>query len=65
MTITPRYGEALQWTDALHREQRRKGKAVPYIAHLIAVSSLVWEEVLATMPRELAETLGEQLVEVA
>ena len=44
MSITPRYGEALQWTDALHREQRRKGKAVPYIAHLIAVSSLVWED---------------------
>ena len=44
MNITPRYGEALQWTDALHREQRRKGKAVPYIAHLIAVSSLVWED---------------------
>ncbi len=44
MSITPRYGEALQWTDELHREQRRKGKAVPYIAHLIAVSSLVWED---------------------
>ena len=44
MSITPRYGEALKWTDALHREQRRKGKAVPYIAHLIAVSSLVWED---------------------
>ena len=43
MTITPRYGESRQWTDALHREQRRKGKAVPSIAHLIAVSSLVWE----------------------
>ena len=44
MRITPRYGEALKWADALHREQRRKGKDVPYIAHLIAVSSLVWED---------------------
>ena len=26
--ITPRYGEALQWADALHREQRRKGLRV-------------------------------------
>lgn len=34
--ITPRYGEALQWADALHREQRRKGKQVSYISHLIA-----------------------------
>ena len=26
MTITHRYGEALLWTEALHRKQRRKGK---------------------------------------
>ena len=44
MSITARFGEALQWTDALHREQRRKGKTVPYISHLIAVSALVWED---------------------
>jgi (p)ppGpp synthase/HD superfamily hydrolase len=44
MPITPRYGDALAWADELHRDQRRKGKAVPYIAHLIAVSGLVWED---------------------
>ena len=44
MTITPRYGEALQWADDLHRRQRRKGKQVPYISHLISVSALVWED---------------------
>ncbi|MCB4395238.1 HD domain-containing protein [Synechococcus sp. HB1133] len=44
MTITPRYGEALQWADALHRNQRRKGKPIPYISHLISVSALVWED---------------------
>jgi len=44
MTITPRYGEALQWADELHRQQRRKGKDVPYISHLIGVSALVWED---------------------
>ena len=42
--ITPRYGEALQWADELHRPQRRKGKQVPYISHLISVSALVWED---------------------
>ena len=42
--ITPRYGEALQWADELHRQQRRKGKQVPYISHLISVSALVWED---------------------
>jgi (p)ppGpp synthase/HD superfamily hydrolase len=44
MLNTQRYGEALAWADELHREQRRKGKAVPYISHLIAVSALVWED---------------------
>ena len=44
MTITPRYGAALQWADELHRQQRRKGKDVPYISHLIGVSALVWED---------------------
>ena len=42
--ITPRYGKALQWADELHRPQRRKGKQVPYISHLISVSALVWED---------------------
>ena len=44
MTITQRYGDALQWAEELHREQRRKGKQVPYISHLISVSALVWED---------------------
>jgi (p)ppGpp synthase/HD superfamily hydrolase len=43
MTITLRYGEALQWADELHRQQRRKSKDVPYISHLISVSALVWD----------------------
>lgn len=42
--ITSRYGDALQWADELHRPQRRKGKQVPYISHLISVSALVWED---------------------
>ena len=41
---TPRYGEALQWAEGIHRAQRRKGKPVPYISHLISVSALVWED---------------------
>ena len=41
---TPRYSEALRWAEELHRQQRRKGKPVPYIAHLISVSALGWED---------------------
>ena len=37
------YGEALRWAEELHRQQRSKGKPIPYIAHLISVSALVWE----------------------
>ena len=44
MVITARYGEALLWAEELHRQQRRKGKPVPYIAHLISVSAMVWED---------------------
>lgn len=42
--ISPAYGRALAWAEELHRGQRRKGKPVPYISHLIAVSGLVWED---------------------
>ncbi|WP_398331298.1 HD domain-containing protein [Vulcanococcus sp.] len=42
--ISARYGEALLWAEELHRDQRRKGKGVPYISHLISVSALVWED---------------------
>jgi (p)ppGpp synthase/HD superfamily hydrolase len=41
---SPRYFEALAWAAELHSFQTRKGKPVPYIAHLIAVSGLVWED---------------------
>ena len=41
---TERYDQALLWTAQLHRKQSRKGKPVPYISHLFAVSGLVWED---------------------
>ncbi len=44
MSTESRYAEALLWAEQLHREQRRKGKPIPYISHLIAVSALVWED---------------------
>jgi len=43
-THSERYDEALLWAAQLHRTQARKGKRVPYISHLIAVSGLVWED---------------------
>jgi len=40
---TPRYAEAVAWAAELHGSQVRKGTSIPYLTHLLAVSSLVWE----------------------
>ena len=40
---TPRYAEAVAWAVELHGPQVRKGTTIPYLTHLLAVSSLVWE----------------------
>jgi GTP pyrophosphokinase len=38
-----RYAEAVSFATQLHAGQLRKGTAIPYVAHLLAVSSLVLE----------------------
>lgn len=43
MTLGERYREALGFAFELHRAQERKGSGVPYVAHIIGVSSLVLE----------------------
>ena len=69
--ITPRYGEALQWADELHRLQRRKGKEVPYVSHLISVSALVWEDggtedqAIAALLHDAIEDAGQSHASIA
>lgn len=41
--LSIRYGAALQFAAELHAWQARKGASIPYISHLLAVSSLVLE----------------------
>ena len=45
MTTPPtrRFAEAVAWAAELHGSQLRKGTTIPYLTHLLAVSSLVWE----------------------
>lgn len=43
MRLSDRYTEALTYAANLHREQKRKGTEIPYLAHLLAVSALVLE----------------------
>ncbi len=70
-THSERYDEALLWTAQLHRRQTRKGKLVPYIAHLIAVSGLVWEdggsetEAIAALLHDAIEDAGQSHATIA
>ncbi|MBW0167024.1 MAG: HD domain-containing protein [Vulcanococcus sp.] len=69
--ISVRYGEALLWAEAIHRDQRRKGKAVPYISHLISVSALVWEDggteeqAIAALLHDAIEDAGQSHASIA
>jgi GTP pyrophosphokinase len=59
-----RFEEALAWASALHRRQARKGPAVPYVAHLLAVCALVLEaggdedEAIAALLHDAVEDQG-------
>lgn len=41
--LTERFDEALAYASKLHRDQRRKGTDVPYVAHLLGVASIALE----------------------
>ncbi|MFU8803731.1 MAG: HD domain-containing protein [Bradymonadaceae bacterium] len=41
MSYTTRFDDALIYTSAIHRHQKRKATGIPYITHLLAVASLV------------------------
>ncbi len=41
--LTSRFDDALRFASDAHRHQRRKDGSIPYIAHLLAVTSLVLE----------------------
>lgn len=66
MPLSSRFDEALVLASELHREQRRKGGEVPYIAHLLGVASLVLEyggdedEAIAALLHDAVEDAGGQ-----
>jgi (p)ppGpp synthase/HD superfamily hydrolase len=65
--LSPLYDEALTWAASLHRHQHRKNTTVPYIAHLVAVSSIVLEdggtetEAIAGLLHDAIEDCGAQI----
>lgn len=62
--VSPRLSEALSMAVARHRFQTRKGTAVPYITHLLAVTALVGEsggtedEMIAALLHDAVEDGG-------
>jgi (p)ppGpp synthase/HD superfamily hydrolase len=64
--LTKRYTQAFQLAAQLHQTQQRKGTKVPYLSHLMAVSSLVLEysgtedEAIAGLLHDAVEDQGGQ-----
>ena len=64
MALSARFDEALVYAHGLHREQTRKGRDVPFVSHLLGVSSLVLEEggseeqAIAALLHDAAEDQG-------
>ena len=64
MELTDRFYEALDFAARAHRGQERKSHGVPYVAHLLAVASLVMEhgntedEAIAALLRDAIEDRG-------
>ncbi len=64
MTLTSRFEDALVFATQLHAGQTRKGTATPYIAHLLAVASIVLEnggnedEAIAALLHDAVEDQG-------
>jgi (p)ppGpp synthase/HD superfamily hydrolase len=64
--LTDRFKEALCFATDLHADQIRKGSGVPYVAHLLGVTSLVLEfggsedEAIAALLHDAVEDQGGQ-----
>lgn len=66
MLLSTRFGEALVYASEIHIRQLRKGTAVPYISHLLAVTALCLEHganeeiAIAALLHDSAEDTGGQ-----
>ena len=64
MMLSVRFQQAMTWAAQLHAGQARKGTNVPYVAHLLAVTSLVLEhagnedEAIAALLHDAVEDQG-------
>jgi GTP pyrophosphokinase len=62
--LTERFERALAYTATLHRDQTRKGSAIPYVAHLLATAAIALEngadedEAIAALLHDAIEDQG-------
>jgi (p)ppGpp synthase/HD superfamily hydrolase len=63
-TLSPRFDDALTYASRLHAGQLRKGTAIPYVSHLLAVTAIVLEhgggenEAIAALLHDAVEDQG-------
>ena len=68
MELSDRFDDALAFAARLHRHQKRKGSNIPYVAHLLAVCSLVIEnggdedQAIAGLLHDAAEDQGGETI---
>lgn len=43
MMLTERFDDALAYASRIHRDQRRKGTAIPYVSHLLGTAAIALE----------------------
>jgi (p)ppGpp synthase/HD superfamily hydrolase len=66
MSLSDRFDNALVYASQLHRDQVRKGSGIPYVAHLLSVSSRVIvaggseDQAIAGLLHDAAEDQGGQ-----
>ena len=62
--LSEKYDEALQFASQLHRSQVRKGTQIPYISHLMSVSSSVLENNGTEIQALVSEDEAKQFCEI-
>ncbi len=64
MNLSPRFESALSYAAVIHAHQQRKGTGIPYLAHLLAVTSIALEhgatedEAIAALLHDAGEDAG-------
>lgn len=64
MALSTRFSDALAWTTQLHAQQVRKGTAIPYVSHILGVTSIALEhgatedEAIAALLHDAVEDQG-------